>query len=100
MELSVRSETSLFRMIYNNHVQELLNRKYEITHPPTCTKSITIKLNGHILKLKQRMEIVYDGEEIISIPKLFSNGISVQVASSLWLTGSDFILFKKKILIL
>ena len=67
--------------------QEMLNRHFEISHPPTCTKSITIKFDGHILKLKQRMEVVYDGEEITSIPKLFSNGISVQVASSLWLTG-------------
>ena len=67
--------------------QEMMNRKYEISHPPTCTTSITIKLGGHTLKLKQRMEVVYDGEEITRIPKLFGNGISVQVASSLWLTG-------------
>ena len=75
--------------LLNFILQETLNRAYEISHPPTCTKSIIIKLDGHTLKFKQRMEIVYDGEEITRIPKLFSNGISVQVSSSLWLTGKS-----------
>ena len=66
---------------------EMLSNHYEINDPPTCTKAVIIKMNNHTIKLKQRMEVVYDGEEQTDLPKLFENGISVQVSSSLWLTG-------------
>ena len=67
---------------------EILDKHYEINDPPTCTKAVIIKMNNHTLKLKQRKEVVFDGEELINLPKLLENGISVQVSSSLWLTGS------------
>ena len=63
-----------------------MQRHYEINNPPTCTKSLTVKMNNNTLRLKQRTEVFFNGEEI-KLPKLLANDISVLISSSLWLTG-------------
>ena len=82
-----------FEIINENHQchgfrpTEILRSHYEINDPPTCTKAVIIKMNNHTLKLKQRMEVTFDGEELVNFPSQLDDGITVRVSSSLWLTG-------------
>ena len=83
-----------FEIINENHQcdgfrpTEILRTHYEINNPPTCTKAVIIKMNNRTVKLKQRKEVMFEGEEQTRLPALFDNGISVRVSSSLWLTAS------------
>ena len=83
-----------FEIINENHQcdgfkpTEALRTHYEMNHPPTCTRAVIIKMNNQTVKLKQRKEVMFDGEEVTRLPALLDNGISVRVSSSLWVTAS------------
>ena len=54
----------------------------------SCTKSLTIRSQGHVVRLRQRMEVLHDSEEVARLPAVLSPGILVTPVSSLWLTAS------------
>ena len=68
-------------------VEYISVRHYEINNPPTCTRALIIRLENASLKLKQGKEVLYNGEEIVNLPKLLPNKILIVTSSSIWLTG-------------
>ena len=81
-DFEIQAENAECSSIYSED-----HRHYGVNNPPTCTKAISILFNNSKLKLKQRREIVYNGEEVLSCPKKLDNEILLQTASSLWMTG-------------
>ncbi|PNF36643.1 hypothetical protein B7P43_G19101, partial [Cryptotermes secundus] len=51
---------------------------------PSCTKTVTINLNGHNIKLKQGREVLVDGQEMSKLP-FTAAGAYVHVVSSIFL---------------
>ena len=56
-------------------------------HPSSCLNTIIVKINGHILKMKQRQEVQFNGDEITTISVMLENGITLNTISSIWMTG-------------
>jgi hypothetical protein len=57
---------------------------------PSCTKTVTIRLNEHNIKLKQGREVLVDGQEVSKLP-FTAAGAYIRVVSSIFLMG-EFIL--------
>lgn len=53
---------------------------------PSCTKSVTIRVDGLIIKLKQDREVVLNGEEVDRLP-LWIDGVHIRHASSVFVSG-------------
>lgn len=51
---------------------------------PSCTKTVTIRVNDVTIKLKQNRELLVNGEEVSKLPVL-SGGVEVRVASSIFI---------------
>ncbi|KAL1513261.1 hypothetical protein ABEB36_002690 [Hypothenemus hampei] len=51
---------------------------------PSCTKTITIRMNGQVVKLKQGLDLVVNGQDIIKVPYNIS-GIVIRAVSSIFL---------------
>ncbi|XP_034943572.1 hemocytin, partial [Chelonus insularis] len=51
---------------------------------PSCTKSVTIRLENHFIKLKQNHQVLIDGEDVTKLP-LSVFGAKVRVASSIFI---------------
>lgn len=64
---------------------------------PSCTKTVTIKMSGQTIKLKQNHDVVVNGQDITKIPYVIS-GISVRAVSSIFLQGLLKKLIRKYIL--
>ncbi|XP_043682227.1 hemocytin isoform X2 [Vespula pensylvanica] len=57
---------------------------FSTSDTPSCTKTVTIKTEQAIVKLKQNRQIVINGEDVNKLP-LLVNGIKIQAASSIFL---------------
>lgn len=53
---------------------------------PSCTKSVTIRLPGNVIKLKQNREVLVNGEELTTLPT-WIDGMYIRHASSIFLSG-------------
>lgn len=53
---------------------------------PSCTKTVTIKINGQTIKLKQNQEVVVNGHEMTRIPYSI-HGITIRTVSSIFILG-------------
>lgn len=53
---------------------------------PSCTKTVTIKINGQIIKLKQNNELVVNGQDVTKLPYNVG-GVKVRAVSSIFLQG-------------
>ncbi|CAG9836626.1 unnamed protein product [Diabrotica balteata] len=51
---------------------------------PSCTKTVTIRVNDQIIKLKQNHELVVNGQDIIQVPFTIA-GIRIKKVSSIFL---------------
>lgn len=56
---------------------------------PSCTKTVTIKMAGQIIKLKQNHDLVINGQDVTKIPYNIL-GISIRAVSSIFLQGIHF----------
>lgn len=57
---------------------------------PSCTKTVTIRADGDVIKLKQNREVLVNGEEAILEPSVWIDGIYIRHASSTFLSGTRF----------
>lgn len=57
---------------------------------PSCTKTVTIRADGDVIKLKQNREVLVNGEETILEPSVWIDGIYIRHASSVFLSGTRF----------
>lgn len=53
---------------------------------PSCTKTVTIHLDEHSIKLKQGREVLVDGQEVSKLP-FTAAGAYIHVVSSIFLIG-------------
>lgn len=53
---------------------------------PSCTKSVTIRENGDVIKLKQNGEVLLNGDDVDTMP-LWIDGIYIRHASSVFISG-------------
>jgi hypothetical protein len=53
---------------------------------PSCTKTITIHLGEHNIKLKQGREVLVDGQEVLKFP-FTAAGAYIHIVSSIFLVG-------------
>lgn len=53
---------------------------------PSCTKTVTVKMSGQIIKLKQNHDLVINGQDITKLPYNIA-GISIRAVSSIFLQG-------------
>lgn len=60
---------------------------------PSCTKTVTIRADGDVIKLKQQREVLVNGEEAVVEPSVWIDGIYIRHASSVFLSGSRFLFF-------
>lgn len=51
---------------------------------PSCTKTVTIRYGGHVIKLKQNHDVVINGQDITKIPYKIGN-IKIRSTSSIFL---------------
>ncbi|XP_066254573.1 hemocytin [Euwallacea similis] len=51
---------------------------------PSCTKTVTVKMNEQTVKLKQNMDIVVNGRDVTKVPYSIS-GITIRAVSSIFL---------------
>lgn len=54
---------------------------------PSCTKTVTIKVSGQTIKLKQNHELVINGQDVTKLP-YNSAGIGIRIVSSIFLQGT------------
>lgn len=54
---------------------------------PSCTKTVTIRINGQSVKLKQNHDVVVDGQDISKLPYSVA-GIDIRSVSSIFLIGN------------
>ena len=64
-------------------------RYYGNGHSSFCLHTVIIKMNSTTLKLKQQKEVLYNGDEVTTIPVKLENGVVINTASSVWMTGND-----------
>lgn len=50
---------------------------------PSCTKSVTIRWNEIVVKLKQNHQVLVNGEDVTKLP-LMTAGIKIKIASSIF----------------
>jgi hypothetical protein len=55
---------------------------------PSCTKTVTINLNEHSIKLKRGHEVLVDGQEVSKLP-FTAAGAYIRSVSSIFLTGKQ-----------
>lgn len=53
---------------------------------PSCTKTVTIHLNEHNIKLKQGREVLVNGKEVSKLP-ITAAGAYIHSVSSIFLRG-------------
>jgi hypothetical protein len=53
---------------------------------PSCTKTITVHLNEHNIKLKQGHEVLVNGQEVSKLP-ITAAGAYIRSVSSIFLRG-------------
>jgi len=53
---------------------------------PSCTKTVTIHLNEHNIKLKQGHEVLVNGQEVAKLP-ITAAGAYIHSVSSIFLRG-------------
>jgi hypothetical protein len=53
---------------------------------PSCTKTVTVHLGEHNIKLKQGREVLVDGQEVSKLP-FTAAGAYIHVVSSIFLVG-------------
>lgn len=59
---------------------------------PSCTKTVTVRMNGQVIQLKQNHAVVVNGEDITKVP--FNVGdIKIRSVSSLFLQSKSRFLF-------
>ncbi|KAG5886861.1 hypothetical protein JTB14_017666 [Gonioctena quinquepunctata] len=51
---------------------------------PSCTKTVTVKMDGHIIKMKQNHDLVVNGQDIPKVPYNVG-GIKIRSVSSIFL---------------
>ncbi|XP_056642321.1 hemocytin [Diorhabda sublineata] len=51
---------------------------------PSCTKTVTVRINGQIIKLKQNNELIVNGEDVHKVPFTIA-GIKIRKVSSIFL---------------
>lgn len=51
---------------------------------PSCTKTVTIRMNGQVIQLKQNHDVVVNGKDITKIPFNVGN-IKIRSVSSIFL---------------
>ena len=54
---------------------------------PSCTKSVTIRVLGDVIKLKQNGEVMLNGDDVNTMP-LWIDGIYIRHASSVFIAGT------------
>ena len=73
-----------YYMIYDPNF-DIINDNIKCGHgEASCTKSITIHINGHQIKMDHNHQLFVDGEEITSTP-YENNGIKIYMVSSLFM---------------
>lgn len=55
---------------------------------PSCTKTVTIKINSQNIKLKQNHDVVINGEDISKLPYSIA-GTDIRSVSSIFLLGNE-----------
>ena len=56
---------------------------------PSCTKSVTIRVEKDVIKLKQNREVFINGEEMILNPSVWIDALYIRHASSNFLAGKN-----------
>lgn len=51
---------------------------------PSCTKTITIRINGQVIKLKQNHDLVVNGQDVTKVPYSIA-GVTIRSVSSIFL---------------
>lgn len=51
---------------------------------PSCTKTVTIRIDKNAIKLKQNHQVVIDGEDVTKFP-ISIKGAKIQIASSIFM---------------
>ena len=51
---------------------------------PSCTKAVTIRVNGVAIKLKQNRQILVNGEDVTKLPML-AGGAKIRIVSSIFI---------------
>lgn len=64
---------------------------------PSCTKTVTIKMAGQVIKLKQNHDVVVNGQDITKVPYKIA-GIVIRPVSSLFLQGEYILLYARIVL--
>lgn len=59
---------------------------------PSCTKTVTIRMNGHTIKLKQGREVLVDEQEVSQLP-FTAAGAYIHIVSSIFLMGKVHLFF-------
>lgn len=57
---------------------------------PSCTKTVTIRINGQNIKLKQNHDIVINGQDINRIPYEIA-GVKIRAVSSIFIKGKSIL---------
>ena len=55
---------------------------------PSCTKSVTVRVEGTVIRLKQKGEVTVNGVELKDLPA-WVNGVYIKRASSLFIMGEE-----------
>ena len=50
---------------------------------PACTKTVTVRLNGVAIKLKQNRQILVNGEDVTKLP-MYAGGARLRIVSSIF----------------
>lgn len=73
-----------YYMIYDPNF-DIINDNIKCGHgEASCTKSITIHIDGHQIKMDHNHQLFVDGEEVTSTP-YENNGIKIYMVSSLFM---------------
>lgn len=57
---------------------------------PSCTKTVTIRMNGQVIQLKQNHGVIVNNQEITKVPYSI-HGIKIKSVSSIFLLGKSSI---------
>lgn len=63
---------------------------------PSCTKTVTVRMNGQVIQLKQNHQVVVNGQDITKIPYAI-DGIKIRSVSSIFLqskSNTQFLIYK------
>jgi len=63
---------------------------------PSCTKSVTVRVEKDVIKLKQNREVFINGEEVVINPSVWIDALYIRHASSNFLAGKMVELWTKE----